>query len=59
MDLVRLQETKLKGSSKELVRSLGVGRFVDWAVVNAIGASGGILIFWDSRVLQLVDKEES
>ena len=60
VDLVCLQETKLKGSSKELVRSLGgLGRFVDWAAVNAVVASGGILIFWDSRVHQLVGKEES
>ena len=26
---------------------------------NAEGASGGILILWDSRVLQLVDVKES
>ena len=44
VDLVYLQETKLKGSSKELVSSLRVGRFVNWAAVNAAGASGGILI---------------
>ena len=38
---------------------MGVGRFVDWVAINATGASGGSLIFWDSGVLQLVDKEES
>ena len=43
----------------DLVRSLGVGRFVEWAVVNVVGASGGILMLWESRILQLVDKEES
>ena len=59
VDLVCLQETKLKGASTDLVRSLRVGRFVDWATVNPVGASGGILILWDSRILQLVDKEES
>ena len=32
---------------------------MDWAYVNAVGASGGILIFWDSRMMQLVDVEES
>ena len=58
MDLVCIQETKLKGISWELVRSLGVGRFVDWAGANAVGASGGILILWDSRLLQLMEKEE-
>ena len=44
-DLVCLQETKVKGMSCDFVRSLGSGRFLDWATVNATGASGGILIF--------------
>ena len=35
-----------------------MGRFVDWATSNVMGASGGILIFWDSRVLQLLEVEE-
>ena len=34
-----------------------MGSFMDWVIVNAIGASGGILIFWDSRMFQLVDSE--
>ena len=59
MDIVCLQETKLKGTSSELVRSLGVGGFIKWASVDALGASGGILIMWDSRVFQLLEKEES
>ena len=37
---------------------MGVGRFLDWATINAIRASGGIVILWDSRVLQLIGKEE-
>ena len=45
MDLVCIQETMLKGISRDLVRSIGLGRFVDWVVVNAVGASRGILIF--------------
>ena len=42
-DLVCPQETKVKGMSRDLVRSLGTGRFLDWP--NATGASSGILIF--------------
>ena len=57
VDLVCLQETKLKGTSSELVKSL-IGRFNKWAGVEAVGASGGILIMWDSRVLQLLEKED-
>ena len=47
----------MKRISSELVRSLGVGRFIKWVGVDAIGASGGILILWDSRALQLLEKE--
>ena len=32
VDLVCLHEAKLKEASTDLVRSLGVGRFVDWAM---------------------------
>ena len=56
--LVCLQETKVKGMSCDFVRSLGTGRFLDWEAVSATGAFGGILIFWDRRMLQLIDKEE-
>ena len=57
-NIVCLPETKIKDVSKGLIRSLGVGRFLDWAALRAEGASGGIIIFWDSHVLQLLEKEE-
>ena len=59
VDLICLQETKLKGALNRLVRSLGARRCMDCVAVNATGASGGILIFWDSWVLQLIETEES
>ena len=43
--------------SKSLVRSLGVGRFLDWGVVDSRDATGGIVVLWDNRVLELVDLE--
>ena len=48
----------MKGISHDLVRSIGVGRFADWVAVNAVGAFGGILIFWDSRTLQLMGTKD-
>ena len=36
---------------RSLVRSLGVERFLEW------GAAGGIVVFWDNMVLELVDLE--
>ena len=50
-DVVCLQETKLKEVSNRMIRSLGVGRFLEWVAIKAEGASGGILIFWDTRVI--------
>ena len=45
VDVVCLQETKLKEVSNMIIRSLRVGRFLEWVAIKAEGASGGILIF--------------
>ena len=58
VDIVCLQETKISEISQGLIRSSGVGRFLGWASLRAKGALGEIIIFWDSCVLQLLDKEE-
>ena len=57
VDVVCLQETKITVVSKVLIRSSGVGRFLEWVALRAEGASRGIIIFWDSHVIQLLDKE--
>ena len=57
-DVVCLQETKIKEMGTGLVRSLGVGRHLDWRTVNSRGVVGGILVFWDNRLVELVDVEE-
>ena len=41
-----------------LVRSLRVGRHLDWGAVNSRGAAGGILVFWDNKLVELVDLVE-
>ena len=45
-----LARKKLKEMIGELIKSLGVGRYLDWASISAVGASAGIVVFWDSRV---------
>ena len=55
VDLVCLQETKMQEMSKKIVRSLGVGRCLEWRVVNSRGAYSGVLVFWDNRVLHLLE----
>ncbi|RVW47758.1 hypothetical protein CK203_015871 [Vitis vinifera] len=40
VDLACLQETKIQEMSNGIVRSLGVGRCLEWCVVNLRGAAG-------------------
>ena len=40
-DLVCLQETKLQEMMSVIVRSLGVGRCLEWGALNSRGAAGG------------------
>ena len=54
-DLVCLQETKVQEMTIDLVRSLGVGRCLNWKALNAEGSAGGILLLWDNSRISLVD----
>ena len=54
-DLVCLQETKVQEMTIDLVRSLGVGRCLNWKALNAEGFAGGILLLWDNSRIGLVD----
>ncbi|RVX10943.1 hypothetical protein CK203_013310 [Vitis vinifera] len=58
VDLMCIQETKIQEMSEGIVRNLGSGRFLDWRALNAEGATGGILICWDKRVLEILDWKE-
>jgi len=55
VDLICFQETKVKDPSRQFVRSLWGCNYVDWCCLDASGASGGILILWDKRVVEKVD----
>ena len=57
LDLMCLQETKMQEMSRIIVRILGVGRCLDWKTLNSRGVSGGVLVLWDKRVLQLLEAE--
>ena len=50
-----LQETKIQTLSKGLVRSLGSGRWLDWVALDAYGSTGGLLICWDKRSLEVLE----
>ena len=56
-DLVCLMETKVKEISVQMVNCVGVGRFLNWVSVDARGAVGGLLLFWDNKVLEKLEVE--
>ncbi|RVX13271.1 hypothetical protein CK203_018005 [Vitis vinifera] len=58
VDVICIQETKIQAMSDNIARSIGSGRFLEWKAVNAEGASGGILMCWDKRSLEVLDWEE-
>jgi exonuclease III len=55
-DVVCFQETKLMSVTQGLVKSLWRCKYVDWISLNSIGASGGIILMWDRRVVERVDE---
>ncbi|RVW49588.1 hypothetical protein CK203_076791 [Vitis vinifera] len=50
-DVVMIQETKKEECDRRLVGSVWSARNKEWAALPASGASGGILIIWDSKKL--------
>ncbi|KAG6652145.1 hypothetical protein CIPAW_06G163400 [Carya illinoinensis] len=50
-DIVCLQETKLKLVTRKIVRSVWHCPYVNWVYLASNGASGGILVMWDKRVV--------
>ena len=57
LDLFCLQETKMQVMSDDVARSLGTGRFLGWEAMNATRSTGGVLVVWDKRSLEMIDKE--
>jgi hypothetical protein len=54
-DIVCLQETKLKFINREVVRSFWGCAHADWCFLGSRGASGGILLMWDRRVVEKLE----
>ena len=44
-DLVCLQETKIQKMSNGMVKSLEVGRCLEWGALNSKGAAEGVVVF--------------
>ncbi|KAG6644474.1 hypothetical protein CIPAW_08G057000 [Carya illinoinensis] len=55
-DIVCLQETKLKFVDRSIIRNLWNCVYAGWTSLPSKGASGGIIVMWDKRVVDLVDE---
>ena len=55
-DIVCLQETKLEWVTRGLVRSIWSCPYIDWLYLGSEGASGGILLMWDKRVVEKIEE---
>ena len=55
-DIICLQETKIELVSRRLVRNLWGIHHVDWMFLGFVGASGGILLMYDRRVVEKIDE---
>jgi exonuclease III len=55
VDIVCLQETKMEYISSSFVRNLWGCAYADWCFVASRGASGGILLMWDRRVVTKIE----
>ena len=54
-DIVCFQETKVSSIDVAFVQSLWGSPFIDWAVLDAVQTSGGVLLIWDKRVFKMLD----
>ncbi|KAG6663959.1 hypothetical protein CIPAW_02G057800 [Carya illinoinensis] len=54
-DIVCLQETKLKTVTTNNIRSIWSCVYIDWALLAANGASGGVLLMWDQWVVEKLE----
>jgi hypothetical protein len=51
-DVTCFQKTKMELIMAQVVRSLWRCQFVDWLFLGSSGASGGIILMWDKRVME-------
>lgn len=53
--VVCLQESKLDSCSRQIIRSLWGNRWINWCCLDAQEAARGIILMWDSRMVDKID----
>lgn len=54
-NIVFLLETKLFSLNSSLLQSLWGSPFTDWAILDAVQTSEGVLLIWDKQVVEKID----
>ena len=56
LDVVCLQETKMGLINRAVIHSLWGGQHVDWSYLGSCGASGRVLVMWDTQVVNKMEE---
>ena len=56
LDVICFQETKMELITRALIRNLWRDQHVDWSYLGSCGASGGVLLMWDTRAVNKVEE---
>lgn len=56
VNIVCLQETKLHFIDKCIIHSLWECSFLGWAYLVSMGVSGGVILMWNTRVVESVEE---
>ena len=54
IDIICLQEKKMGLIPRREIRSLWGCQHLDWLYLGSIGASGGVLVMWDRRMVEKI-----
>ena len=54
--MVCLQETKMGLINRAVLRSLWGSQHVDWSYLGTCGASRGVLVMWDTQVVNKMEE---
>ncbi|XP_050290362.1 uncharacterized protein LOC126728608 [Quercus robur] len=55
-NVICFQETKMELITRAVIRSLWRGQHVDWSYLGSCGASGGVLLMWDTQAMNKVEE---
>ena len=56
LNVVCFQETKMGLINRAVIHSLWGGQYVDWSYLGSCGASGGVLVMWNTRLVNKMEE---